>query len=1539
MRLSHLLGLLVICFVVALRAAAWTYEPNPHAGGHLVVLPATGFTDAAGKAAAADRNGELFGTTVKVAGPITRPVEVKYAGKYQLWVRVAEGKPQNPLAVELLAGGKTVLKREINDGPGAPGTGGAEAFETYRNEAVKNRIEGGGKDPGDDLLGGGDGVGGILNEINNEANPELKWINANRIEKVTDGAPCYWWKIGDADLASGRYTLRLSGGPGVYNAGFLTTSKEITYPFGGDIDIPPASYIRFRLDKLPRGGAPISVTMRIHSNPYFGTGPGYCTEEGMLEKPGKPLTKPGYTPWYCLQDLEHAPGFGAGTGHLEISVPAAVDGVTQFAVYPHDDQVLREFDFHEPEGTHISLLTDFKTYLSHLRTYRDHAREHYEYALAGSGERLFPLTRGPLYFQPNGGASGIPGDYAEKTKRLIGINVGSAPGDTDKQRRFGFLSQSGVYAPYVPMPFDEEKAKKEYDQVFGDTARSTDEKTVIYQEADEPGETGTLTYSAPLWRYYGADKGGPKWVDPVGTSILQTKKYDYRNCVVEGKLIKQESGITMRLLGLDDNGKEKELASWYVGKLPYTDDNVRIAQGEHKSQFKKLECSFGGDPTPFKIIVRKGTAGLYVNNKLVYLFTELPEECGFAIDGGQKTITALTFRQPRKDEKAMAGPAMADPNLEGTIDLGDDEEDDAPPPAWAKAKPLDQLVKDDWQFAGGEPEARQGFRAWLKAQGVAPALFGKKAWDEVNMLTVANLCETPEEKRLFYWSRKYCGYLTPKMFSMAAEAMRAHSKNKDMLCFVGLSGHSLNFPSQMPLDMFQLAQYGGALMPGVSDAMSMSGWRWDSHESVGFSVAPFNGGAKRYGADFGQPPISTPMMHCMWPNVIRAYAQIANNVKYQSYWCWGPEYLMTEWYWSESAECYGAVASICDHSAMVDDVLSSGVMRDSRVAMLWAMSTEYWGGQTPFTDRRPAFLGLGHEYFKPYLVNEDQLLQGALDHYDALYVMDPYVSEKAQAKIAAFVQNGGILWTSADALTKNEYNEPSDLLAKLGLQRTFLGKDDKRDWTMKPEAGQTAIHAETVPASTVDRVTWDGATVRARFGDGRVAWAEKTLGKGRVVYLAFRAGHNYGAHAVRPPGVPDIWSDMAREPLVLPLKEAKIDRELILNQPSVMASPLTNANGTVIVLYNLQGATAKDIEFALKEKAKPVSVQVFDDKWKLIDLPFEYRDGRAIFTLASLPQENMILVRSKPAPADGRVEDMRKNAVAMLDMKGWEDISTGAWYAGFYPEWKLGDRLIPLLTHEHYMVRRQAGESLGRLGYAPAADALAAQIAKEKDSHALADMLYALAQLNDARFPGLASATMSANVNPLVRKQILRGAALYLGRQQAAGKLDAKLKGFGADLFALGSADLDARVYGEAVPVLGLVDPQRALALWRESYATGDARLRGDLADVVAHNDALLDAAVKDLPTDVQAVTDLAQRRADKRIAAVLVARFDDVKKTGNFWPLIAQQDPELAKFVFSKRAELPGNMKNYVTTMLERAFNARIGNSEEMWTQYLQGK
>ena len=113
-------------------------------------------------------------------------------------------------------------------------------------------------------------------------------------------------------------------------------------------------------------------------------------------------------------------------------------------------------------------------------------------------------------------------------------------------------------------------------------------------------------------------------------------------------------------------------------------------------------------------------------------------------------------------------------------------------------------------------------------------------------------------------------------------------------------------------------------------------------------------------------------------------------------------------------------------------------MRPSRVALLYAHSTEYWHAQSSYSDRRAAFLALSHEYFQPELITEDQIADGALKHYDALYVMDAYVATGAQKKIAAWVEGGGLLWASADALTHDEYNQPLDGLATLAsIHREF----------------------------------------------------------------------------------------------------------------------------------------------------------------------------------------------------------------------------------------------------------------------------------------------------------------------------------------------------------------------------------------------------------------------------------------------------------------------------------------------------------------------
>jgi len=1536
-------GILLCCF--AGIAGAWVQEPSPLNDGHLIILKPAGFTDAAGKAVTpVNAPGALFGNAIKVDGPVQSPARVKFTGAYTLWVRVAEGKPQRPMTVELLQGTKTLLNAVVNDGPGVPGKGGPAAYEAYRTEAAMQNAEGG-ADPGDDLLDGGGGVGDILTEINQEANPEQRWVNSSRIEDQ-QGA-FYWWKVGTIDLAPGKYTLRISGGPGQFNTAFLTTAPHLTYPFGGDLAIQPASFIRFRIDKLPRGGAKLSASLRIHANPYFNTSTGYFTETAMSDQPGAPIKQTGYTAWYRLQDLEHAPGFGGAGCHLLLDVPSNAQGATQFAVFPHPDMVLREIAWDEPEGTTISMRTDFATYLSSLRTFLDNARENYDYALQASGGRMYPLMRAGRYFGTNVGGSGDSGDYISKTLRLLGTNSNADRKGAANRRRYGWFGETGGGWVRGPVPFNEENTQKWYANNFKhDYAPGDDYQSLVsWYLADEPGEAMTTAITAPFWRYYGKDRGGPKWVDYAGSSDLLTKRTDLSNCVLEGKVLKLGGAVSFHI-GFSDVEHPTDGMVWTVGSVSENRaDTLMVAKpdGSAGHLYKKPEAAISDSiPTPFKLLYENGSAALFLNGKLVEYETGLPQQGGFRLCGGPKAFTELALRPLRKDERGVAGgPEMAEPDIEGT-GIGDVFDDDQEHPDWATPKPLEQFVKEDWVVGGGIPEAHAGFRKWMAAQGVKPDLFGKKTWDEVSPLTVKELAETATDRRLYYWGRRYAGYLTPKMFDMAAEAMRAAFPNKNIEAIVALSGHSLYFPSAMPLDMFALASYGGALTPGISDFMS-NGLRWDSQQAIAFSIAPYHSGARVYPEEapagwpsdaMGPLPRSSIMMHCGWSApTFNAYVQLANDVRFMSFYHFGPEYLATEWYWSEDPNAYIGPHKLDNRATQVDDILGSARMRPSRVAMLYARSTEYWNAQASFADKRASFLGLSHEYYQPELVTEEQVNSGALDHYDALYILEPWVTDAAQAKIKAFVERGGLLWTCADALRWNEYQDPSDFLQRTyGLKRMYTEK--ALATMMIPATGEKEIRKQDTPKTPVDTVDWEGATVRARFADGRPAWLEKQVGKGRVVYLAFRAGINYTNKAVRVPGAEVVWGDSGRAPLTLPLNEARVGRELILSQPNIMAQPLTSNTGTVIVLYNMQGDTARNVTIRLKARKAPVRVQTFDDM-TLLDLPFTFKDGWVEMTVPALVREQMIAVHDVPAPADDRLQKLQAHTKELLASQDWEDLTAGAWFAGFYPEWKLTDRLLPLLDHENGMVRRAVAEALGRLKYTPAVDTLAARIPQEKHPHVCAEMLMSLAVLDDARFPALAQ-TAFDRPQAYIQMQILRAARGYLTRKRAAGKLTPELRAFGQRLFDRAVDDLDQRISGEAVPLLAAFDSPRCLALCRDPAS--DERFRDALYDVVAGDDALVAEYLK-TPPDDQALIELASRRADDRLVSLLLARLDALttqNPDGLYQAAERQRNPKLTRALFANYATLPEPLKGHATLLLEHTFNARIGNDPEAWTEWL---
>ncbi len=653
-------------------------------------------------------------------------------------------------------------------------------------------------------------------------------------------------------------------------------------------------------------------------------------------------------------------------------------------------------------------------------------------------------------------------------------------------------------------------------------------------------------------------------------------------------------------------------------------------------------------------------------------------------------------------------------------------------------------LSDEPQEAGLKGDAAQaGFRKWLAEQGLKPGFFGKDKWEEVALNLGA--ARTPEEQRLFYWSRRYQGRLTPKMFGLASEAFCRESPSRTVKTFVGLSGHQFYLTgNRMPLDMFQLAQYPD-MMPGISDWMveAPGGWFWDSHQSVAFSVAPFNGGARRYGADFGRPPISFPMMHCVFPSLFRAYTQLANQCKLISYYNYGPDYMGYEGAWSGRFWCRYTVHHINNQASLADDILGPGQMRPSRVALLYSMSTEYRWPQVSFADKRATFLALSHDYYQPELVNEDQIAAGALQHYDALYVLDPWVAAPAQAAIEAWVKKGGLLWASAESATKNEYDEPADLLQRLaGLERGFSGNLSANALTVSPVKGYPAFNPHKVSAAGRPiSIACQGARILATYGDGVPAWLERKVQKGKLVYVGHRAGLAYRAGAGKYKDE-CIWPDDRRSLINQPLSDAQVPREMTISEPMVLAMPLSTAAGTVIPVYNMHKSWPHprgNLVFKLREPKAPVSVQyVLAGELKLADLPFDHKDGWLTTTLPDLPFDGTLLVvRRTPAPPDDRIEIMRQAAAAHLASADWQTLSAGAWFAGFFPAWKLGPKLEPLLAHEHWAVRRSAAESLGRLGDPHAAQALRKAVELEKDPHALADEIAALALLGHRDAPAL----------------------------------------------------------------------------------------------------------------------------------------------------------------------------------------------------------
>ncbi len=368
----------------------------------------------------------------------------------------------------------------------------------------------------------------------------------------------------------------------------------------------------------------------------------------------------------------------------------------------------------------------------------------------------------------------------------------------------------------------------------------------------------------------------------------------------------------------------------------------------------------------------------------------------------------------------------------------------------------------------------------------------------------------------------------------------------------------------------------------------------------------------------------------------------------------------------------------------------------------------------------------------------------------------------------------------------------------------------------------------------------------------------------------------------------------------------------------------------------MRATPRKNLTVELLEPAKPVSVQTFSGL-ELVDLPFDYHDGKVVMTLPVLEDAQMILVRRKPAPADVRLEALHQNTLVQLDSKEWESLSAGAWFTGFHPEWKLADRLIPMLNHEHWQVRRSAAEALGRLGYLPAGEAFLSAVHVEKDSHALGEEALALGRLHHDSMPKLSLELLDRD-DPIIRRLAVQAIKAYI---EPAGGGNLALADATRHNVSLvldrALADPNLRVRREGIALAFRIDPAKALDLALAAFANSGVRAtqeRPDWVSAIVANDAAFAKYVRrGLPGGDELLLALGAVIARSALAQSIESRLVELDKA---WPgkvaavAILQGDKTLARRMFQLKNELSAKTAEYVPHVLEHAYDAQLGNNLE---------
>ena len=489
------------------------------------------------------------------------------------------------------------------------------------------------------------------------------------------------------------------------------------------------------------------------------------------------------------------------------------------------------------------------------------------------------------------------------------------------------------------------------------------------------------------------------------------------------------------------------------------------------------------------------------------------------------------------------------------------------------------------------------FRDWLRDSGVAdsdlPVPIDQAVYPADAMYAKALNHDAPlKERRLLYYGAKFGQLWSAKQLRHSSELVRSVLPGMQTETlptdhgFFNAWGPPHIGMSYRLLDLFELGEQQSVDQLSVEDWLGLNhmygpATTWTGAQSFGYLNAIMRSAIGEN--EILQRGLITPSDDAYLR--LKAYSALAQGAKSFFFWTYGPTYIGTENYWSDLRSEYDGIAKLNRALAKSEDVLYPAKPVPDPVAILYAVSHDIWHTDNPaaFVEKRLLWHALRHDGIQPDFLREEDLRSWVLQRYKVLYITDWCLTRRASAAIDAWVRNGGVVYLSAGAATRDEFYEP------------YTPPFAREVW---PDAAALHLTAEkhtynergdlpTIPSMTRATVRLQGKTFDlpvlgcrltlrsdvpspfATFADGSPAGAIAAHGQGKVVAVGFMPMLAYGQLAgFKPTTMQEKWPQAPRDLIHIPVSLAKVKPAVHSSVPVVEASLLTGPAGSALILAN-----------------------------------------------------------------------------------------------------------------------------------------------------------------------------------------------------------------------------------------------------------------------------------------------------------------------------------------------------------------------------------